>query len=156
MPKVVYPKAALPSSGYTEHAQLDDSMPRDEPASKLQSDKPMPSDVITPAESINAEPMLGEPITVPMYSPGEPLKTTPDMTKPSHDLTTQAPITETAPSTSGSRQASIVGIQPFSKAANYMSLAGKLRYDQFASTGEWMTRDEAVAATDSQLSAASR
>lgn len=154
--EVTYPEAKLPAAGYTEHAQIDDSMPMDEPASKIHSDKPIPSDVITPADQMDSQPMNAAPITEPMNTPTEPLKTAPDMSTPSEDLTAPAPTTEIPPSTTSTQQASIVGIQPFSPAANYMSLAGKLRYDQFASTGEWMTREEAVAAADNQLNAASR
>ena len=37
----------------------------------------------------------------------------------------------------------IAGMKPFSQQANYMSLAGYVRFRHFAATGEWMTRQAA-------------
>jgi hypothetical protein len=76
-----------------------------------------------------------------------------------------APITpEPAPDLDNSKDSTVApdkvsdvtGIRPFSPEANYMSLPGKLRYDTYANTGVWMTREEAVAAVNQQINAAGR
>jgi len=38
----------------------------------------------------------------------------------------------------------VANLKPFSAEANYMSLAGYLRYLVFQQTGQWLTREEAV------------
>ncbi|MGE0495745.1 MAG: hypothetical protein AB7S38_41455 [Vulcanimicrobiota bacterium] len=39
-------------------------------------------------------------------------------------------------------------LEPFTEEADYMSLPGYYRYQTYAQTGNWLTRDEAVAALD--------
>jgi hypothetical protein len=85
----------------------------------------------------------------PPTTPVKTQETPPDMQTPDE----QTPETVSKPSTVTSN---LVGLRPFSLEANYMSLAGKLRYDTYASTGVWMTREEAVLAANEQLNAATR
>jgi hypothetical protein len=45
----------------------------------------------------------------------------------------------------------VASLKPFSAEANWMSLAGYLRWQVFLDTGEWITADEAVRAVNEQL-----
>ncbi len=60
-------------------------------------------------------------------------------------------------SAAGAKQASaqtnypnVAGVTPFSQGANYMSLAGYLRYRYLLDSGRWITREEAENAVKSQ------
>ncbi|HLY24374.1 MAG TPA: hypothetical protein VKT83_18055 [bacterium] len=44
----------------------------------------------------------------------------------------------------------VANLKPFSAEANYMSLAGYLRYLVFQQTGQWLTREEAVRIVNQQ------
>jgi hypothetical protein len=70
----------------------------------------------------------------------------------STDVSQPAGVQTAAPS----QTANISNLKPFSLEANYMSLPGDLRYRTYASTGNWMTRDEAVAAANDQQQSATR
>ena len=50
----------------------------------------------------------------------------------------------------------VANLKPFSPEANYMSLPGDLRYQTYASTGVWMSHDEAVAAANDEVQSATR
>jgi uncharacterized protein YdeI (BOF family) len=55
------------------------------------------------------------------------------------------PATTPAPATTTQGQyPDVHSLTPFSAEANYMSLAGYLRYLVFQQTGQWLTRAEAV------------
>jgi uncharacterized protein YdeI (BOF family) len=57
----------------------------------------------------------------------------------------QTPATTPAPATTTQGQyPDVHSLKPFSAEANYMSLAGYLRYLVFQQTGQWLTRAEAV------------
>ncbi len=43
------------------------------------------------------------------------------------------------------------GIPEFSDRSNFMSLAGSLRYRAYEHSGEWLTRDQSVAALNEQV-----
>ncbi|MHB8732162.1 MAG: hypothetical protein ACYDAB_10255 [bacterium] len=53
--------------------------------------------------------------------------------------TTPAPATQTQ-----GQYPNVASLKAFSAEANYMSLAGYLRYLVFQQTGQWLTREEAV------------
>jgi hypothetical protein len=46
----------------------------------------------------------------------------------------------------------VTGLQPFSPAANYMSLPGYLRWQAFVEQGVWISHNEAIAAVRDQFS----
>lgn len=46
---------------------------------------------------------------------------------------------------------SVAGLTAFTPEANFMSLPGYLRWKHFQATGQWISRDEAVQATNSQM-----
>lgn len=50
----------------------------------------------------------------------------------------------------------VSNLKAYSLEADYMSLPGTLRYKNFVATGEWISRDQAIAAVNTQLSAANR
>jgi hypothetical protein len=55
----------------------------------------------------------------------------------------QTPPATPAPSTSQPGQyPTVSNLKPFSAEADYMSLAGYLRYMVFQQTGQWLTREE--------------
>jgi len=45
----------------------------------------------------------------------------------------------------------VANLEPFSPAANYMSLPGYYRFITYQNTGQWMSRPEAVAAVEHQI-----
>lgn len=45
------------------------------------------------------------------------------------------------------------GVPEFSDRSNFMSLAGSLRYRAYEHSGEWLTREQSVAALDEQVEA---
>ena len=45
------------------------------------------------------------------------------------------------------------GVPEFSDRSNFMSLAGSLRYRAYEHSGEWLTRDQSVAALNDQVEA---
>jgi len=45
---------------------------------------------------------------------------------------------------------SVANLKPFAAEANYMSLAGYLRYLVFQQTGQWLTREEATRIVNQQ------
>ncbi|MBX3171700.1 MAG: hypothetical protein KF760_30095 [Candidatus Eremiobacteraeota bacterium] len=45
------------------------------------------------------------------------------------------------------------GIPEFSERSNFMSLAGSLRYRAYEHSGEWLTREQSVAALSEQVEA---
>lgn len=59
------------------------------------------------------------------------------------------PATTPASQTQG-QYPNVANLKPFSAEANYMSLAGYLRYLVFQQTGQWLTRAEAVRIVDQQ------
>jgi ABC-type transport system substrate-binding protein len=62
--------------------------------------------------------------------------------------TTPAP-TAPAPATTG-QYPSVATLKPFATEADYMSLAGYLRYLVFQQTSQWLTRPEADRVVDQQ------
>jgi len=52
--------------------------------------------------------------------------------------------TTPAPAQTQGQYPNVASLKPFSAEANYMSLAGYLRYLVFQQTGQWLTREEAV------------
>jgi hypothetical protein len=53
------------------------------------------------------------------------------------------PATQPAPATQG-QYPNVGNLKPFSAEADYMSLAGYLRYLVFQQTSQWLTRQEAT------------
>lgn len=68
------------------------------------------------------------PQTQPAQTPAQPSQT--------------APATQPAPGSTG-QMPSVSNLKPFSIEANFMSLAGYLRYLMHQQTGQWMTYAEA-------------
>ena len=60
-----------------------------------------------------------------------------------------AQTTPATPQTQG-QYPNVASLKPFSAEANYMSLAGYLRYLVFQQTGQWLTREEAVRIVNQQ------
>ncbi len=62
------------------------------------------------------------------------------------------PATTPAPATTQTQgqYPNVANLKPFSAEANYMSLAGYLRYLVFQQTGQWLTREEAVRIVNQQ------
>lgn len=58
--------------------------------------------------------------------------------------TAMAQTTTTPASQTQGQYPNVASLKPFSAEANYMSLAGYLRYLVFQQTGQWLTRAEAV------------
>lgn len=50
----------------------------------------------------------------------------------------------------------VAEVKPFSQEANFMSLPGYVRLLVWEQQGVWLSREEAVAAVDTQIEAASR
>ena len=59
--------------------------------------------------------------------------------------TTPAPASQTQ-----GQYPNVASLKPFSAEANFMSLAGYLRYLVFQQTGQWLTREEAVRIVNQQ------
>jgi hypothetical protein len=62
------------------------------------------------------------------------------------------PATTPAPATTQTQgqYPSVANLKPFSAEADYMSLAGYLRYLVFQQAGQWLTREEAVRIVNQQ------
>jgi hypothetical protein len=55
-----------------------------------------------------------------------------------------AAMAQTQPAPSQGQYPNVANLKPFSAEADYMSLAGYLRYLVFQQTGQWLTRQEAT------------
>jgi hypothetical protein len=81
-----------------------------------------------------APPAQTPPQTQPAQTPAQPSQTQPAQTP--------AQPTQTQPGSTG-QMPSVANLKPFSIEANFMSLAGYLRYLMHQQTGQWMTYAEA-------------
>jgi hypothetical protein len=77
--------------------------------------------------------------TAPTYPPPAQTPAQPAQPQPAQ---TPAQPSQTAPSSTG-QMPSVANLKPFSIEANFMSLAGYLRYLMHQQTGQWMTYAEA-------------
>ena len=75
---------------------------------------------------------------------------------PPAQMTTPPPGEDATPAPMMTNTPNVVGLKPFTPEANYMSLAGLLRYQTYATTGVWLSHQDALAAVDAQLNAATR
>lgn len=75
--------------------------------------------------------------TAPTYTPPAQTPAQPGQVQP-----TQAPAQTPAPGSTG-QMPRVSNLKPFSIEANFMSLAGYLRYLMHQQTGQWMTYAEA-------------
>jgi hypothetical protein len=82
----------------------------------------------------------------PAQTPAQPSQPQPAQTpaQPAQPQPAQTPAqpSQTAPSSTG-QMPSVANLKPFSIEANFMSLAGYLRYLMHQQTGQWMTYAEA-------------
>jgi len=68
---------------------------------------------------------------------------TPPATQPAPTAPATQPATQPAPATQG-QYPNVANLKPFAAEADYMSLAGYLRYLVFQQTSQWLTRQEAT------------
>jgi hypothetical protein len=89
---------------------------------------------------------LAQTYPPPAQTPAQPSQTQPAQTpaQPSQTQPAQTPAqpTQTQPGSTG-QMPSVANLKPFSIEANFMSLAGYLRYLMHQQTGQWMTYAEA-------------